>query len=61
MSIAGSSLELTPVEGLMVSFLTAAETIRGQLVSAAVLGLLMTVLLLIGVAKREDEGASDIG
>ena len=61
MSIAGSSLELTPVEGLMVSFLTAAETIRGQLVSAAVLGLLMTVLLLIGVAKREDEGPSDIG
>ncbi len=57
-AIAASSVELSPVEGLMVSFLTAAETVRSQLLASVGLGLIMAALLIIGMSRRtskEDE------
>lgn len=53
--VASDVVELNPVEGLMVSFVTAAETVRNQLWSAVGLGLLMAGLLVVGMSKRRSE------
>lgn len=49
------SVELSPVEGLMVTFVTAAETVKSNLLSAVGLGLIMASLLVIGMSRQRSE------
>lgn len=53
--VSSPSVELSPVEGLMVTFVTAAETVKGNLLSAVGLGLIMASLLVIGMSRRRTE------
>ncbi len=46
---------LSPREGLAVLFTSAVEALRSQFLSAIVLGVGLSVLLLIGIDKREEE------
>ena len=48
-----SSPMLSPREGLAVSFASAVETLKNNLVMSLILGLLLATFLLIGVEKRE--------
>lgn len=51
--IAAGQADLSPVEGLMVSFLTAVESIQNKFATSASLGALMSVLLIVGLTRRE--------
>jgi hypothetical protein len=46
--------QLSPREGLTVSFVSAVETLRSQFLSAVLLGVGMAVLLLIGIDRDEE-------
>ncbi len=47
-------LQLSPREGLAVSFASAVETLRSQFLSAILLGIGISILLLLGVDRREE-------
>lgn len=53
--VSSPSVEISPVEGLMVTFVTAAETVKSNLLSAVGLGLIMASLLVIGMSRRRSE------
>ena len=54
---AGSRVSLSPAQGLMVAFRSAAETLRDQALLSVVLGVLMAWLLIRGIGDR---GAGDL-
>jgi hypothetical protein len=49
-----SSYQLDPREGLAASFSSAVETLKGNLLNSIVLGLTISILLLLGIDKREE-------
>ncbi len=53
--ISSPTVELSPVEGLMVTFVSAAETVKSNLLSSVGLGLIMASLLVIGMSRRKRE------
>ena len=54
----GPRPQLTPREGLSVSFVAAVETLRTQFASAVLLGIGMAILLLLGVDRRHSDNAA---
>ena len=49
-----SSYRLDPREGLAASFTSAVETLKGNLLNSILLGLTISILLLLGIDKREE-------
>jgi hypothetical protein len=49
-----ASYRLDPREGLAVSFSSAVETLKGNLVNSVLLGITISILLLLGIDKREE-------
>jgi hypothetical protein len=49
-----ASYRLDPREGLAVSFSSAVETLKGNLANSVLLGITISILLLLGVDKREE-------
>jgi hypothetical protein len=51
---------LDPMEGLTVTFTTAVETLGQHLLASVVLGVIMSILVLLGVDRREDKTAPGV-
>jgi hypothetical protein len=49
-----ASYRLDPREGLAVTFASAVETLKGNLVNSVLLGVTISILLLLGIDKREE-------
>jgi hypothetical protein len=49
-----SDYRLDPLDGLSVSFTSAVETLKGNLLNSVLLGVTISILLLLGIDKRDD-------
>ena len=49
-----ATYRLDPREGLAVSFTSAVETLKGNLLNSVLLGVTISILLLLGIDKREE-------
>ena len=49
-----ATYRLDPRQGLAVSFTSAVETLKGNLLNSILLGVTISVLLLLGIDKREE-------
>ncbi|MGH8958654.1 MAG: hypothetical protein ACRDVK_08250 [Acidimicrobiia bacterium] len=53
----GPAYRLDPREGLTVSFMSAVETLKANLLNSVLLGVTISILLLLGIDKREERSS----